>query len=134
MFLLLIIVALNHIPFTDIAGGDYFIALHHLNHIPIISNVVHSIQTAASVYDFSVSPTAAMGEGQLKAIDGKYFMNSGDFDGNGLINNEDYNLWKINSSSINVYSPADGDGNGIINSLDYNLWKVNRSKIGLITR
>ena len=122
------------IAFADIAGGDYFIAVHHLNHIPIISNVVHSIQTAASVYDFSVSPTAAMGDGQLKAIDGKYFMNSGDFDSNGLINNEDYNLWKINSSNINVYSPADGDGNGIINSLDYNLWKVNRSKIGLITR
>ena len=122
------------IAFADIAGGDYYIAVHHLNHIPIISNVVHSIQTAASIYDFSASPTAAKGDGQLKSFDGKYFMNSGDFDGNGLINNEDYNLWKVNSSSINVYSPADGDGNGIINSLDYNLWKVNRSKIGLITR
>jgi len=52
----------------------------------------------------------------------------------GVINNEDYNLWKTSGAAINTYSPADADGNGIINSLDYNLWKINRSKIGLISK
>jgi len=59
-------------------------------------------------------------------------MHSGDFDCNGVINNEDYNIWKINGAILNIYSPADADGNGIVNSLDYNLWKLNRSKIGLL--
>ena len=60
-------------------------------------------------------------------------MHAGDFDGNGVINSQDYNLWKQNSSAVNVYLAADVDGNGIINSLDYNLWKANRSKIAMIS-
>ena len=87
-----------------------------------------------TVYDFSNTATAAMGTEQTKNKDGQYVMNSGDLDGNGIINNEDYNLWKISGAAINTYSRADADGNGIINSLDYNFWKINRSKIGLITR
>ncbi len=122
------------LPLPDVASGSYFIAIDHLNHIPIISSSPHAVNTDNVLYDFSTSESQAMGDGQLKDIDGQAFMNSGDFDGNGLINNEDYNLWKTNSASLNVYSSSDADGNGIINSIDYNFWKKNRSKIGLITR
>jgi len=41
-------------------------------------------------------------------------------------------VWKTNSSAINVYLPADADGNGIINNQDYNLWKANRSKVSVL--
>ena len=75
-----------------------------------------------------------MGEAQLKEIEGQYYMFSGDFDNNGAINNLDYNIWKLNSAAINIYSVADADGNGIINSLDYNLLQVNLSKIGTLRR
>jgi len=121
------------LPFLDVSG-EYLIAIHHLNHIPIVSSLPHTISLDASLYDFSTTVQSAMGDGQLKDLQGRSFMNSGDFDSNGLINNADYNLWKSNSANINIYSPADADGNGIINSVDYNFWKVNRSKIGLITR
>lgn len=122
------------LPFNDISSGDYYLAIHHFNHIPIVSGTPHAISTTANLYDFTTDTNKAMGDNQLKEIDSQSFMSSGDFDGNGLINNEDYNLWKINSASLNIYSPADADGNGIINSIDYNFWKINRSKIGLITR
>ena len=122
------------ILFSDITGADYYLAIHHQSHLPVISRNPHPVEDIANVYDFTTSETAAMGEGQLKQKGGHYCMNSGDFDGNGLINSSDYNLWKVNSSSVNIYSPADADGNGIINSLDYNLWKVNISKVGTLRR
>ncbi len=122
------------LPLPDMAAGSYYVSVDHLNHIPIVSSAAHLISTDNNVYDFTIGDSQAMGDGQLKDIEGQSFMNSGDFDGNGLINNEDYNLWKTNSASLNIYSSSDADGNGIINSIDYNFWKKNRSKIGLITR
>ena len=37
-------------------------------------------------------------------------MTSGDFDGNGIINSLDFNLWKQSGAAVNSYSPADADG------------------------
>ena len=122
------------ISFPNLTTDEYYIAVYHQSHLPIISSVPHAIQPTALLYDFTTAETMAMGEGQLKEKNGLFLMNSGDFDSNGLINNKDYNFWKINSSSINTYSPADADGNGVINNLDYNLWKVNLSKIGTLRR
>ena len=124
----------EEIQFEEINAGSYYIALYHTNHLSVISSIPHPIQETSSTYDFTNIATAAMGTAQLKEKNSKYFMNSGDFDGNGVINNEDYNLWKVTGAAINTYSPADADGNGIINSLDYNFWKVNRSKIGVLTK
>jgi len=120
--------------FDGIPNGSYYIAIHHKNHLPIISSVSHTLGISDPPYDFTSSATTAMGEAQLKEITGQYFMYSGDFDNNGAINNLDYNIWKLNSAAINIYSVADADGNGIINSLDYNLLKVNLSKIGTLRR
>jgi len=122
------------ISFPNLTNDSYYIAVHHQSHLPIISSTPHAIQPTALLYDFTNAETMAMGEGQLKEKNGQFLMNCGDFDSNGLINNEDYNFWKINSSSINTYSPADADGSGVINNLDYNLWKVNLSKIGTLRR
>ena len=124
----------EEIVFNGVNEGDYYIAVFHLNHLAVLSSQVHPIQKIPTTYDFTSESTAAMGTGQLKMKRGQYLMTSGDFDGNGVINNEDYNLWKTSGAAINTYLPADADGNGIINSLDYNLWKINRSKIGLLTK
>ena len=67
---------------------------------------------------------------QVKYRNGKYVLYAGDYDGNGVINNLDFNDWKIQSAILNQYLPIDGDGNGIINAADYNLWINNRSKVG----
>ena len=74
-----------------------------------------------------------MGENQQTKIDGQFFMSSGDFDGNGIVNSLDFNLWRQAGAGVNQYSPADADGNGIINSLDFNLWKANSSKISILS-
>ena len=123
----------SNLSFDCITAGTYYISITHHNHVSVISNSTVAIGSTPTLYDFTNSMDAAMGSNQLKPIDSKFTLNSGDFDCNGVINNQDYNIWKLQGAAINSYSPADADGNGIINNADYNLWKLNRSKIGLVT-
>ena len=122
------------ITFNDLEDGNYYIAIFHKSHLPIVSRQAISLSDNPALFDFTLEETTAMGDGQLKEIDGKCFMNSGDFDGNGIINNLDFNFWKQNSAAINTYSPADADGNGIINNQDFNLWKQNGSKVSILSK
>ena len=46
----------------------------------------------------------------------------GDFDGNGTVGPEDYDLWKANFGST-MFPDADGDGNGIVDLGDYTVWR-----------
>ncbi|MEM1122534.1 MAG: matrixin family metalloprotease [Bacteroidota bacterium] len=119
--------------FNELPIGEYYIAIFHRSHLPVISRGPHLFDNEAALYDFTINESAAMGTAQQKTKQAVAMMNVGDFDGNGVINSQDFNLWKQNSAAINVYLPADADGNGIINNQDFNLWKLNRSKIGLIS-
>jgi len=113
-------------------SGEYLIAIHHKSHLSILSKEPQLFSISSGVYDFTLSEFTAMGDAQLKYVDGKFLLNAGDFDGNGIINNQDFNLWKLSSASINNYLSADVDGNGIINNQDYNFWKTNRSKVSVL--
>lgn len=111
------------IPVTN---NTLHFSIHHRSHIAIMS--AHPYM--GELYDFTNNANQAMGNAQLKNSSNQWVMYSGDYDGNGIINNLDYNQWAKNKSLLNTYKTSDGDGNGIINSLDYNLWIRNRSKIG----
>ncbi len=111
------------IPVTN--NQTYF-SIHHRSHIAVMSNKPYENE----LYNFTVAPSQAAGFSQLKSYNGLLVMYSGDYDGNGIINNLDYNNWTNKSAELNIYDSVDGDGNGIINSLDYNLWRRNQSKIG----
>lgn len=106
------------------AYGNY-ISIHHRNHIAIVSSSPY-----LGFKDFTQSNSSVKGAQQLKYIGGKYYLYAGDFDGSGIINNQDYNKWAIKKSILNQYLSVDADGNGIINNLDYNLWIGNGAKIG----
>ena len=107
-------------------NGSY-LSVHHRSHLAVISSTPY---TAGEIYDFTTSSDKALGNNQLKLLANKYVLHAGDYDANGLINNTDFNRWKVQSAVLNQYIPIDGDGNGIVNSVDYNLWINNRSKIG----
>ena len=106
-----------------------YISIHHRGHMAVMATNPYQ---AGSTYDFSIDESQVMGNNQLKLIGKKYVLHAGDFDANGVINNQDYNLWVSKSSKINEYITADGDGNGVVNNKDYNLWISNRSKIGFM--
>lgn len=110
--------------------GMFRIAVYHKSHLGILSsNII--LTNNGNLYDFSTGATKAEGFKQQTLIGSRATMFSGDFDGNGLINNLDYNKWSNASAAINQYLNWDADGNGIINNLDYNLWDRNKSKVGI---
>jgi hypothetical protein len=47
---------------------------------------------------------------------------AGDYNGNGTVGPEDYNLWKTNFGSTTLLA-ADGNGNGIVDAADYSVWR-----------
>lgn len=109
-------------------GTAYHIVIHHLTHLSVVSS--EPAIFPMTTYDFTTSISQAMGAAQLKEEGGMYCLYAGDYDGNGVITNQDYNRWKEYSALVGNYVSWDGDGNGVINNQDYNLWSINRSKIG----
>lgn len=110
---------------------EYNLLIQHKNHLNIISSF--SVYVGNESYDFTTGLSQAMGAEQLKALnDTTFAMYAGDYDGNNVINNLDFNIWREDNAMVNEYMYQDGDLNGVSNNLDYNLWKVNRSKVGVL--
>ena len=118
------------LKFPSLPSGDYFLGIYHLGHLGVISSSTLPGNSQSPFYDFSSSSEQARGSNQLKSLGLFFGLFAGDFDGNGILNNLDYNTWRQNPSAINQYLPSDADGNGLINNLDFNLWKANGSKVG----
>jgi hypothetical protein len=53
---------------------------------------------------------------------GNTFVLPGDFDGNGTVDSQDYNVWLANFGSTTALA-ADGNGNGVVDAGDYVVWR-----------
>lgn len=116
--------------FDNSMDDEYYICVHHKTHLSVVASSPNSLSTSEN-YDFTRSRSTALGNEQLIEKVGRFTMYSGDYDGNGIINSIDYNLWITNNAAVGIYASWDGDGSGIINNLDYNLWTKNRGKVGV---
>jgi hypothetical protein len=53
----------------------------------------------------------------------------GDYDGNGLVDDGDYLVWRANfGMSVEPGAAADGTGDGMVDAADYVLWRMNREE------
>jgi|GEM_PF-992422 len=117
--------------FYGLSEDQYFITIRTLRNLPVMSAAPVYIPSL-SPYDFSTSVSQASGSEQLVLlVPGIYGLYAGEYDGNGVINATDYNLWRTDNAAVNDYLPYDGDANGVVNNLDYNLWYKNRSRLSL---
>lgn len=113
------------LTFADLS--DFYVSFHHKSHLAVMSN---KAVVSNELIDFTTAENIARGTKQLKLMGTKYVLFAGDYDGNGINNNLDYNLWRANRAAVNQYLAIDGNGDGVVNNLDYNLWKRNAAKIG----
>jgi hypothetical protein len=47
----------------------------------------------------------------------------GDFDGSGIVDGEDHNVWRATFGSTSAL--ADANGNGMVDAADYVIWRKN---------
>lgn len=113
--------------------GLHYSALFLKSYLGVISANPINLDRSDGTLDFTQDIGIAQGIQQQKNLNGKPVLFSGDFDGNGIINNLDYNRWISDNSAVNQYLFWVEDGNDVINNVDYNLWRVNRSKVGDIS-
>ncbi len=49
----------------------------------------------------------------------------GDYNADGVVNDEDYNVWRSSFGTTATGAPADGNGNGTVDVADYVIWRSN---------
>lgn len=115
------------ISFDSNNTGSYFVVIHHLGHVSIMSDSPLTLPLS-SVFAFD-SSNVKNGSVQMKTVDNKDVMISGDYDNNNTVNFSDFILWLDNNNALNTYASFDADGNGTINFFDFILWLVNNNHL-----
>jgi hypothetical protein len=126
---------------ADSVINDLDLHLVHAGATSIFSSIVQSVSNDSTIeHLFFQIPTTgqyeiwvnqwddeATGDGQdygiawwaASAID----PSTGDYDGNGSVGPEDYDVWKSNFGTN--FADADGNGNGTVDAADYTVWRDN---------
>jgi uncharacterized protein (DUF1501 family) len=120
------------VSFNNVLSGVYHLAIFHRNHLGVMSSLPVALDASNYVYDFTQASWKAYGNQQLKLVGNLYAMFAGDLNGDHIINNQDYNYYKINAGSNIGYATADINGNSNADNQDHDLWFNNRSKIGYL--
>ena len=116
----------EYLSFDGVAQGNYLLGIHHPGHLSSLSTSSVSLGETGELYDFT-----AVQNSHLKSTEGVYVMYAGDYTQDGIINDEDFQTWRIHPSSMHSYSSSDVNGDGQISVQDINLWMINRNKTGL---
>jgi hypothetical protein len=83
------------VVFSEAAPGDYYVVVHHRNHLPVMSVGPVSLTGSGLTYDFTSDPSQAYGSGAMADLGGgAYGLVAGDADHNGQVQNRDKNeVW-----------------------------------------
>lgn len=110
-------------PLTfDLVNGNYFVAISHRNHLGIITANTVALSAVTTVLDFSIGITVVNG-GSNAVVDlgnGIFAMYSGDYDGNGQVQNTDLTSITPLLGQPSSYDNADLDMNTQVQNTDIN--------------
>jgi lysophospholipase L1-like esterase len=112
------------VTFDSVAAGDYYIVLHHRNHLAVMSAHAAPLSVSSGLYDFTVAGNAYGTNAMVDLGGGVFGMCAGNSDGNTAITVVDYNA-AGSKIFLGGYLPGDHDMNGIVTVLDYNLVGLN---------
>ncbi len=107
--------------FPSINTGNYYVVVHHRNHLPIMSKNLVPLGPNSILYDFTNSIDKAYGTNSMVLLSpGKYGAFAGDDDSNNSVNVLDYGI-VANNLLLTGYRSGDTNMDGTINVLDYGL-------------
>jgi len=94
------------VSFAALPNDSVYLAVYHRNHIAVLSSVALNETNGVYHYAFTTGTEKSYQNNQ-KLINGKAVLYSGDFNGNGIVDNDDLLLWKSEAGSRG-YIPGDG--------------------------
>lgn len=108
------------IPFFTLnSGTNYRFTVRHRNHLAVMSASAISFPNTTA-YNYTQSSNIFGSTGFLAFLENsKYGLIGADSDGNGVINNADYNRYKAQLNQTNQYLQGDFDLNGTVNINDF---------------
>jgi len=102
------------VVFSEADPGDYYVVVHHRNHLPVMSVGPVSLTGSGLTYDFTSGPGQAYGSGAMADLGGgAYGLVAGDADHNGQVQNRDKNeIWdaQVGRSGYALASDFNLDG------------------------
>ncbi|HZW38119.1 MAG TPA: hypothetical protein VFF33_02355 [Ignavibacteriaceae bacterium] len=121
---------LSPLKFSSLNSGDYYVVVRHRNHLAVMSSNVIPLSPSSALYDFTTSQTQAFGTNPLMDLTGTntvFGMLSGDADGDGNVNVNDYNSVGFSMFTIG-YLIEDQNLNVGVSSEDFNYIGLNLFK------
>lgn len=120
--------------------GAYYVAIHHRNHLAIITAEPVEIapETQSQLLALTSDPTRVLGgAGALRALRSNgqtvWAMIAGDVNGDGRVDQEDLRLLQL-WQHAEGYTNADVDLNGIVTTRDFNVSWNNRDRNSVVVR
>ncbi|MGB1207479.1 MAG: hypothetical protein ACPG5B_17655, partial [Chitinophagales bacterium] len=126
-------ITIDGVHFYDLEEGEnYYVIVRHRNHIDVMSSTTIEVDNGILEYDFTNAMAKAKGDAQMLNIEPNIFaMQAGDFDANGIVNYQDFNIFAADNGWANVYYHSDANMNGTVNFEDFNFYLLNISKISI---
>jgi hypothetical protein len=117
--------------YKTVVTGDYYVCVHHRNHLPVITTEPLSDQSGVYTFDFTTSqlknPTQFNGQKELQP--GIWGMMAADGNGDAEINTKDINEYWYPALNTSGYLQGDFNLDGQVNAADKNnVWKMNVGK------
>lgn len=116
------------VSFKRVAPGNYYLVVHHRNHLAVMSAAAQPLSDASSLYDFTTAASQAYGDALTELAGGVYGMPGGDGNSDGEVNDHDKNLiWRPENGTDWAYDKySDFNLDGSIDVLDLNrAWRSN---------
>jgi hypothetical protein len=118
----------NPVAFPSVPDGEYYVVLHHRNHLAIMSSTALTLDGDVAVYDFTTAVAKAYGPDAMKMLEsGIYGMYAGDADGSSDVAALDRTAtW--NDRNQTGYLNSEVDLSGDVGALDRTITWNNRNR------
>jgi hypothetical protein len=118
------------VHFTNVDPGSYYIAIHHRNHLAIMSAAPVELSLTSTIYDFTNAINKAYGQDPMVELGtGRYGMFATDGNADGIVNTSDRDdIWLMQNGNMG-YLEGDFNMNSGVTVHDVNqLWNFNNGK------
>ncbi len=124
----------GQVHFPAVAEDDYYVVIHHRNHLPVMSSsAIHLDDGSSSLYDFTSDMNRAYqrtANPMVELESGVFGLIAGDANSDGVVDTDDRTMVWISQNGTSWSYDKSGDLNldGAIDAIDYNTcWLPNRT-------